>query len=73
MSFMLYPNPSNEYINIETNTTKNKITIYNNLGELLFTSNNSNTHIIQIPTSNLVNGIYYIAVNGIASKFVVNH
>jgi len=73
MSFMLYPNPSNEYINIETITTKNKITIYNNLGELLFTSNNSNSRIIQIPTSNLANGIYYITVNGIASKFVVNH
>ena len=73
ISFMIYPNPSNEYINIETIATQNKINIYNTLGELLYTSNNANTTTMQIPTAHLANGIYYIYINGQASKFVVNH
>ncbi|MDZ4757906.1 MAG: phospholipase D-like domain-containing protein [Bacteroidota bacterium] len=72
ISFMLYPNPANEYITIESKQIKNTINIYNTLGELIFTTNSLN-NTLQIPISNLANGIYYIYINGQSSKFVVKH
>jgi len=56
-SFLIYPNPTNGLINIDTKKTISQVKIHNNIGELILISTNNNFEI-----SNLTNGIYYITV-----------
>lgn len=55
----IYPNPTNGLLNIKSATPISKVTIYNNLGQLLFSSEK----IDQIDISTLNEGIYFIKVS----------
>ncbi len=57
--FNLYPNPTNGLLNIKSTTSIAEITVYNNLGQLLFTSEEKN----QMDISTLCEGIYFIKIN----------
>ena len=64
----IYPNPSNDFINIKTANGNifQKIIIYNALGQMILTSNLS-----QINIQNLSNGVYYTDIettNGTSHK-----
>ena len=64
----IYPNPSNDFINIKTanGNVFQKIIIYNALGQMILTSNLS-----QINIQNLSNGVYYTDIettNGTSHK-----
>ena len=64
----IYPNPSNDFINIITANGNDfqKISIYNALGQMIWTSNLS-----QVNISNLSNGVYYTDIettNGTSHK-----
>ena len=64
----IYPNPSNDFINIKTANGNDfqKIIIYNALGQMILTSNLS-----QINIQNLSNGVYYTDIettNGTSHK-----
>lgn len=60
-SFLCYPNPTNNILNIKTNNINYKtIEIYNINGSLIYTNNMSNS----IDISNLNKGIYFIRLSG---------
>ncbi|HLW42709.1 MAG TPA: T9SS type A sorting domain-containing protein [Flavobacterium sp.] len=70
-NFNIYPNPTSDVLNIslENNLTLEKITIYNNSGQIVKTAQ-QNT----VDVSNLSSGIYFVEVitnQGIATKKVV--
>ncbi len=56
--FNIYPNPTHNILNISGILPIDEITIYNNLGQLLFTSEGKN----QIDISALTEGIYFLKI-----------
>ncbi|AFL81939.1 hypothetical protein Aeqsu_2482 [Aequorivita sublithincola DSM 14238] len=56
--FTLYPNPTDGLLNIKSITKIAEITIHNNLGQLLFTSEKTN----QVDISTLNEGIYFVKI-----------
>jgi hypothetical protein len=71
LGVMIYPNPSQEKLNIVTNGTFNKATITDFTGKIVFVGNSKT-----IDISNLSNGVYFVKVEtaqGISNtKFVKN-
>lgn len=57
--FKIYPNPTTGLLNIKSNTSISEITVYNNLGQLFFTSENSD----KINVSTLSKGIYFVKIS----------
>lgn len=58
--FSLYPNPTNDLVNIKSKTPISEISVYNNLGQLLFTLENTN----QVDISSVNKGIYLLKIVG---------
>ncbi|QQX76626.1 MULTISPECIES: T9SS type A sorting domain-containing protein [Aequorivita] len=58
--FSIYPNPTNGFLNIKSATPLSEITVYNNLGQLLFISQKKN----QVDISILSKGIYFVKIKG---------
>ncbi len=59
----VFPNPANESIQIFINTAiprTAKLTLLNNLGQVLFCGNTQSKFYHSIPTAELPNGIYYV-------------
>lgn len=56
--FSIYPNPANGLLNIKSSTSIAEITVYNNLGQLLITSEEKN----QVDVSVLGEGIYFVKI-----------
>ncbi|MFZ4413008.1 MAG: T9SS type A sorting domain-containing protein, partial [Bacteroidales bacterium] len=82
VDFNVYPNPAtdNMQINFNLNDTKKvEIKIYNNLGAIVFSSNegqlNSGNHTVEISVSDLAKGIYYMNLkageNTISKKIII--
>jgi len=57
-TFTIYPNPVTDILIIESNTTINNLSIYNELGQLLLKTNKTYT----LDISTLTNGIYYLKI-----------
>ncbi|MCO5230402.1 MAG: T9SS type A sorting domain-containing protein [Chitinophagales bacterium] len=69
---LLYPNPCNDYINIDGLLTDVSVLIYNSLGVLQSTSILYSGEKITIPTNNLENGMYFMMIKDVennVSKF----
>ncbi|ESU25328.1 internalin-related protein [Flavobacterium limnosediminis JC2902] len=62
--FMLYPNPVNDILNIETKQTieVSSINIYNQLGQLVVVVPNAQ-NVSKVDVSNLASGNYFIKIN----------
>lgn len=60
----IYPNPANDYININNNSFQNllKITIYNTIGQILYTKQNITSNNLQIDISNYKSGLLFIKI-----------
>ena len=56
--FKIYPNPSTGLLNIKSNTSISEITVYNNLGQLLISSEGKD----QVDISTLSEGIYFVKI-----------
>ncbi|MDP2687967.1 MAG: T9SS type A sorting domain-containing protein [Aequorivita sp.] len=56
--FSLYPNPTTGLLTINSSSKVSEITVYNNLGQLLFTSEEKK----QIDISTLSEGIYFVKI-----------
>jgi len=65
----VFPNPSNNFITIQSSTELGAITIYNALGEIVLQTKSKNTQ-EQIDVSKLPTGIYTIKVQGGYSKLI---
>ncbi len=64
LNFSVYPSPVADILHIQTNTEIRKVTIYNKLGQLVFTSKND-----KIDISGLTKGVYFVKVEGINGNF----
>lgn len=69
-TFALYPNPANEGIRIVTNGAFDYY-LTDATGRLLAAGRIQSSE--WIPTSSLANGVYFLAVDGIKKRFVVQH
>lgn len=56
--FSIYPNPTTGLLNIKSSTSISDVTVYNNLGQLLITSEEKK----QIDISTLREGIYFVKI-----------
>ncbi len=56
--FIIYPNPTNGLLTINSTSTISEITVYNNLGQLLFASEEKN----KVDISSLSQGIYFVKI-----------
>jgi hypothetical protein len=71
--FNIYPNPANDVLTINSNTTMNQITIINSLGQVVMNVE-PNTDFYQININTLPEGIYTARIttnNGISTKLIV--
>ncbi|MCX6234670.1 MAG: carboxypeptidase regulatory-like domain-containing protein [Bacteroidetes bacterium] len=73
----IYPNPSKDYIIIESEQDINLLTITNYIGKTLFETETEGTRYFQINTSGFSNGIYLIRCrmsngNSVIRKLVIN-
>lgn len=65
LSFDIYPNPANNYVNIRINTIERleyTLEIYDMLGQIVFTEM-SNQNLIVLNTEQIKNGIYICKIN----------
>lgn len=58
---LIYPNPSSGLINISTNNKPAKITIYNNLGQVVYSKTIANS-LYTFDLSNETTGLYFISI-----------
>lgn len=71
--FNIYPNPANDVLTINSNTTMNQITIINSLGQVVMNVE-PNTDFYQININTLPEGIYTARIttnNGLSTKLIV--
>ncbi|MDI6834055.1 MAG: T9SS type A sorting domain-containing protein, partial [Bacteroidales bacterium] len=72
-NFNIYPNPANDLLTINSNTTMNQITIINSLGQVVMNVE-PNTDFYQININTLPEGIYTARIttnNGLSTKLIV--
>jgi hypothetical protein len=73
-SLRLYPNPANNILQLESDNNINKLSIYNIIGELVFTSLNNSGRTKQIDITNLPDGIYFLqADQNKGIKLIIQH
>jgi blue copper oxidase len=74
-SLTIYPNPTSNLVNIDAKEMTS-ISIFNTLGEIVYTQNKISTNSLQINTSQWSKGIYTVQVNSnnqsITKKLIVN-
>ena len=71
--FNIYPNPANDVLTINSNTTMNQITMINSLGQVVMNVE-PNTNFYQININTLPEGIYTARIttnNGLSTKLIV--
>lgn len=71
--FNIYPNPANDVLTINSNTTMNQITMINSLGQVVMNVE-PNTNFYQININTLLEGIYTARIttnNGLSTKLIV--
>ena len=62
----IYPNPSNNFVNIVASDQVNSLTLYDNKGKIIFTCKNSNL----LDLSEYSNGFYFIKIKTIKNKTI---
>lgn len=65
----IYPNPTQQYLYVNTNN-ENKIEIFNNIGQLVYSKNTSGSEIVDL--SNFVNGVYFIKIENSIKTIILN-
>ncbi|MEX2380547.1 MAG: T9SS type A sorting domain-containing protein, partial [Vicingaceae bacterium] len=72
--FTVYPNPSNNVLNIESNENLvgELIQVYNMQGQIVIEETIESIN-FKLETAGLENGVYLIRVNSISTRFVVQH
>lgn len=63
--FSIYPNPTNNLVNIQTDEESIEVQIYNTSGQLLIKTNNNTIDLSSYPC-----GIYFLNVNGTVEKII---
>jgi polyhydroxybutyrate depolymerase len=68
-SFNVYPNPSSSHITIEAKSGMQAITIYNSLGQLVYSTTANNAKIIMLDLSKISQGTYIINIQTIDNSY----
>lgn len=72
-NIFVFPNPSNNFIDIETTLTDYSLSVFDIMGKLIFTENSSQNK-TRINISNFSNGIYFLQLSSgdkiISKKFI---
>jgi beta-xylosidase len=72
IQFNIFPNPANDWVNIQLNQGNSGLFIYNLQGSLVY-SNTERFSEIKIPVSEIGGaGVYFVKVNSVVSKLVIN-
>ena len=58
----VYPNPANDFVNIESSANINEVKIFNNLGQIVYSQKIDN-NFVRINTEKFITGIYHIQIN----------
>jgi len=58
----VYPNPANDFVNIESSANINEVKIFNNLGQIVYSQKIDN-NFVRINTEEFITGIYHIQIN----------
>jgi len=66
----IYPNPANDYINIDAEEGINNVVIYNSIGSKVFEKNTLGLKSFTIDIKDFASGMYYIQVDGKTEKIV---
>jgi hypothetical protein len=66
---IIYPNPARDYIEIQSSEGA-RITIYNSIGEIVLSVQQTYSSFQRINVNTLVSGIYFIKVGYSVKKFV---
>lgn len=71
-NFNIYPNPANDYININNNSFQNpfNVTIYNTIGQALYAKQNITSNNLQIDISNFNSGLLFIKIESINQSII---
>ena len=68
----IYPNPATDYININNNNLQNpfNVTIYNTIGQMLYTKQNITSNNLQIDINSYNNGLLFIKIESTNQQFI---
>jgi hypothetical protein len=64
---MMYPNPAKNLVNISTNYELSTVTIINQVGQVVYNQQVTGSA-VQVNTSQLQKGIYFVKVNSVAGE-----
>jgi hypothetical protein len=68
----IYPNPASSFVNIESQDIINDIIIFDSFGKKIRQITNIGEKTYQLDVKDYVNAIYYLQINGVTMKLVVN-
>jgi hypothetical protein len=65
--YMIYPNPAKTVVNINSSTELRTVTIFNQVGQVVY-NQDVQGNAIQVNTSDLQKGIYFVKLNSVAGE-----
>jgi hypothetical protein len=70
----LFPNPANDFVQLKLDPSNHLISITDLMGKTVFSIQSNGNSQLQIPVSQLAEGMYIVSVEGVDySKLVVKH
>ena len=73
-NFIIYPNPATTLVNISSSQELTRVTVINNVGQLVYQLDLNEATSVQLNTSSFENGVYVVRLdseNGIVTKRVI--
>ena len=71
-NYKIYPNPANSSVTIESENLIHELTIFDALGKKLQDIKNINEKSYQLDVNNYPNATYYLQIDGVSMKLIVN-
>lgn len=72
-SVKIFPNPANQFLNIEYDGKIKSIEVIDLSGKIIYKTSVNNSALLKINTAFWENGLYLISINGQTQKIIINH
>ncbi len=69
-NLIIYPNPANNYVYVNSDNNIDKISMYNELGELLYINESVNIKSIKLDLTGYKRGIYFVEIDNAVYKLL---